>query len=161
MQKECIDFQHIVSYLENSTLLDDKKLANKVDIESNQYALFDGVLYHFYQPHVESLPAAQRLVRLLALLGALRQDVLRSFHDSHACSGHLGVQKTFAAIRERYFFPGMYQVIHDYVTTCDLCQRMKVDRKKQPPPLTPMPIDDDVFTRWHMDILGPLPKVRG
>ena len=161
LQKECIDFQHIFRYLENNTLPDDKKLANKVVIESNQYALFDGVLYHFYQPRVKSLPAAQRLVRQLALPGALRQDVLRSFHDSHAGGGHLGVQKTFAAIRERYFFPGMYQVIHDYVTTCDLCQRMKVDRKKQPPPLTPMPIADDVFTRWHMDILGPLPKVRG
>ena len=97
----------------------------------------------------------------LALRGALRQDVLHSFHDSHAPGGHLGVQKTFAAIRERYFFSGMYQVIHDYVTTCDLCQRMKVDRKKQLPPLTHMPIADDVFTRLHMDILGPLPKVPG
>ena len=114
LQKECIDFQHIFSYLENNTLPDDKKLANKVVIESNQYALFDGVLYHFYQPRVKSLPAAQWLVRQLALLGALRQDVLHSFHDSHARSGHLGVQKTFAPIRERYFFPGMYQVIHDF-----------------------------------------------
>ena len=52
LQKECIDFQHIFSYLENNTLPDDKKLANKVVKESNQYALFDGVLYHFYQPPV-------------------------------------------------------------------------------------------------------------
>ena len=55
----------------------------------------------------------------------------------------------------------MYKVIHDYVTTCDLCQRMKVDRKKQPPPPTHMPISDDVFPRLYMDILGPLPKVPG
>ena len=54
----------------------------------------------------------------------------------------------------------MYQIISKYVTTCDLCQRMETDRKRQPPPLTPMPVED-VFSRWHMDILGPLPKVNG
>ena len=67
------------------------------------------------------------------------------------------MQKTFADMRERYYFPGMYQIISDYVTTCDLCQRMKVDRRKHKPPLTSMPIAD-VFSRWQMDILGPLPK---
>ena len=161
LQKQCKDFCHIFNYLENNTLPDDKKLAHKTVIESDQYALLDGVLYHLYQPRVKNLNGPQRLIRQLALPGPSRPDVLRSFHDSHAGGGHLGVQKTFAAIRERYFFPGMYQIIHDYVTTCDLCQRMKVDRKKRPPPLTPMPIADDVFSRWHMDILGPLPKAKG
>lgn len=161
LQRECLDFKHIFEYLENDALPNDKKLGNKIVIESSQYGLLNGVLYHFYQPRVKGLPAAQRLVRQLALPGPVREDVLRSFHDSHAGGGHLGVQKTFAAIRERYFFPAMYQIIHDYVTTCDQCQRMKVDRKKQPPPLTPLPIADEVFSRWHMDILGPLPKARG
>ena len=160
LPKECVDFRDIFKYLENGTLPDDKKLANKVMLESNQYALLHGVLYHFYQPRVKNMQTPQRLVRQLALPGPCREDVLLSFHDSHAGGGHLGVQKTFAAIRERYYFPGMYQIIHDYVTTCDLCQRMKVKRKRQPPPLTPMPIAD-VFSRWHMDILGPLPKAKG
>ena len=160
LQKECQDFKYIYEYLASNTLPDDEKLAHTVVIESSQYALLDGYLYHFYQPRVKGLPAAQRLVRQLALPGPCRPDVLRSFHDSHAGGGHLGIQKTFAAIRERYYFPGMYQIISKYVTTCDLCQRMKTDRKRQPPPLTPMPVED-VFSRWHMDILGPLPKVNG
>ena len=32
------------------------------------------------------------------------------------------------------------------VTSSDLCWHMKVDRKKKSPPLTHMPIADDVFT---------------
>ena len=146
LQKECQDFKHIYEYLASHTLPNDKKLAHTVVVESSQYALLDGFLYHFYQPRVKGLPAAQRLVRQLALPGPCRPDVLRSFHDSHAGGGHLGIQKTFATIRER----------------CDLClcQRMKTDRKRQPPPLNPMPVKD-VFRRRHMDILGPLPKVNG
>ncbi|MEW8546122.1 MAG: reverse transcriptase domain-containing protein [Candidatus Thiodiazotropha sp.] len=160
LQRECPDFRHIFLYLENKTLPEDKKLAHTTVIEADQYALYNGVLYHHYQPRVKGLPTSQRLVRQIAVPGPCREDLLKSFHDSHAGGGHLGVQKTFAAIRERYYFPGMYQIISDYVTTCDLCQRMKVDRRKHQPPLTSMPIAD-VFSRWHMDILGPLPKARG
>ena len=130
LQRECQDFRHIFEYLETGKLPDDKQLVHRVVVESDQYALFNGVLYHFYQPRVKGLPAAQRLVRQLALPGPCRQDVLRSFHDSHAGWGHLGVQKTFTAIRERYFFPGMYQIIAKYLTTCDQCQHNKVDRKQ-------------------------------
>ena len=160
LQKERPDFKHIYEYLTSQTLPVVKKLTHTVVIESSQYALHDGVLYHFYQPRVKGLPAEQWLVRQLALPGLCRQDVLRSFHDSHAGGGHLGIQKTFAAIRERYYFPGMCQIFSTYVTTCDLCQRIKTDRKRQPPPLTPMPVED-VFSRWHMNIHGPLPKVNG
>ena len=160
LQKECQNFKHIYEYLSSKTLPEDEKLARTVVVESSQYALLDDYLYYFYQPRAKGLPSSQRLVRQLALPGPCQPDVLRSFHDSHAGGGHLGIQKTFAAIRERYYFPGMYQIISMYVTTCDLCQRMKIDRKRQLPPLTPMPVED-VFSRWHMDILGPLPKVNG
>ena len=54
LQKECVDFRDIFKYLENGTLPDDKKLANRVILESNQYAVLHGVLYHFYQPRVKN-----------------------------------------------------------------------------------------------------------
>ena len=160
LQRVCPDFKHIFLYLENRTLPEEKTLAHTTVIEADQYSLYNGVLFHHYQPRVKGLPTSQRLVRQLAVPGPCREDLLKSYHDSHARGGHLGVQKTFTAMRERYYFPGMYQIISDYVTICDLCQRMKVDRRQHQPPLTSMPIAD-VFSRWHMDILGPLPKARG
>ncbi|MES9902576.1 MAG: integrase zinc binding domain-containing protein, partial [Sedimenticola sp.] len=143
--------------MEKREVPDDSKRANAVTAEAGQYAMLNGVLYHFYQPRSKGVPVEQRTVKQVALPQVLRSDVLKSFHDCHAGGGHLGITKTHAAIREKYYFPGMYQVIHDYVTTCDQCQRMKTIRRKLPPPLTSMPISD-VFDRWHMDILGPLPK---
>ncbi|VDI72785.1 Hypothetical predicted protein [Mytilus galloprovincialis] len=49
-QKECHDFKHIYGYLETGVLPEDKKLATKVFLEASQYALLDGILFHFYQP---------------------------------------------------------------------------------------------------------------
>ena len=110
LQKEHLFPIHF-SYFENNTVADDK-LAHKV-IESDQFELFNGVLCHFYQSYVKSLPAAQRLVHQLAIPDLFRQNVHGSYHDSHASDGHLGVQKLFAASRECYILPGMYPLKYD------------------------------------------------
>ena len=81
LQKECSDFQDILKHFESNTLPDDKKLATKVVIEANQYVFFfllNGALDHLYQPRVKGLPAAQRLIRQLALPRHCRQDILKS-----------------------------------------------------------------------------------
>ena len=62
-------------------------------------------------------------------------------------------------MRLKYWWPKMYQSITDYVSACDTCQRIKVDRHRRPPPLHPLPVED-TFARIHIDILGPLPKTK-
>ncbi|CAC5426085.1 unnamed protein product [Mytilus coruscus] len=46
----------------------------------------------------------------------------------------------------------MYTDIKTYIKTCEICQRSKRDTHSHPVPLKPMPIEE-VFSRWHMDIL--------
>ena len=53
----------------------------------------------------------------------------------------------------------MYQNITDYVSTCDTCQKAKVERNRHPVPLNPLPVED-VFARVHIDILCSLPKTK-
>eukprot|EP00731_Ephydatia_muelleri_P025835 Em0017g918a len=50
---------------------------------------------------------------------------LRSYilDELHSKSGHLGAFKTFKKIKERYFWPGYEQEIHEAVQRCDICQR--------------------------------------
>ena len=110
LQKEYLFPIHF-NYFENNTVADNK-LAHKV-IASDQFELFNGVLCQFYQSYVKSLPAAQWPVHQLAIPDPFRQNVLGSYHDFHAGGGHLGVQKLFAARRECYILPGMYQLKHD------------------------------------------------
>ena len=49
----------------------------------------------------------------------------------------------------------MYSDIETYVKTCEECQKSKRDIHGKKALLTPMPIED-VFSRLHMDILGPI-----
>lgn len=73
--------------------------------------------------------------------------------------GHFGVKRTFAAIEQKHWWPKMYQQIKDYVSTCDACQRAKVERNRHSVPLNPLPVED-VCSRVHIDILCSLPKTK-
>ena len=85
---------------------------------------------------------------------------MAAYHDCKAGGGHFGVKKTFAAIKQKYWWPKMYQNITDYVSTCDTCQRATVERNRHPVPLNHLPFD--VFARGHIDIhvLCSLPKTK-
>ncbi|VDI78894.1 Hypothetical predicted protein [Mytilus galloprovincialis] len=50
----------------------------------------------------------------------------------------------------------MYEDIRQYVKTCEVCQQSKRNYGAKRPPLKPQ-ISDDIFSRWHMDILSGLP----
>jgi hypothetical protein len=141
-QRLCPQISPIIEFLENGTLPVDPTVAKKVANVANQYEMLNGVLYHFYQPRRKQSPKDERLIRQLAIPMEMRSAVLRSFHDSVAGGAHLGLQRTFAAIRLRYYFPGMYQFIHDYIQSCTECQQAKSSRHPHPAPLTSMPVQD-------------------
>ena len=123
-------------------------------IESDQYMLDEGILYHLYNPRTRAVPRDQTLIRQLAVPTGWREDVLKSYHDSLFGGGHQGFDRTYAAIKLKYYWPKMYVAIQDYVKSCDLCQRAKRHFHAHPAPLQNMLIAGR-FDRWHMDILGP------
>ena len=159
LQKKCTDFQVIYDYLAERKLPDDATLARNTTWESDQYMLADRVLYHYYQPRMKKANRSEGSIIQVALPKALRLDVLKSYHDSIAGGGHLGIQKTFESIRQKFYWPHMYQDIQDYVLSCDICQKVKVDRRQPRVPMTNMPITD-TFDSWHIDFLGPLPRTQ-
>ena len=158
LQKKCTDFQVIYDYLAELKLPDDATLAWNTTWESDQYMLADRVPYHYYQPRMKKANRSEGSIIQVALPKALRLDVLKS-NDSIAGGGHLGIQNTFESIRQKFYWPHMYQDIQDYVLSCDICQKVKVDRRQPRLPMTNMPITD-TFDSWHIDFLGPLPRTQ-
>lgn len=73
-------------------------------------------------------------------------------------SGHLGVTKTLARIKQSmYYWPGLQQVFHQYIASCDACSRQKNPILKR---LAPMQIlaSGVPMERLASDILCELPE---
>src|ERR1044072_95584 len=80
------------------------------------------------------------------------EPILYLFHDD-PISGHLGYKIMFNKIKQRYFWPGMYNEIEAYMKSCYQCQLRGPQKKNNP--LNPI-IPTGPFERIGIDIVGPL-----
>ncbi|GAW08899.1 reverse transcriptase-RNase H-integrase [Lentinula edodes] len=91
--------------------------------------------------------------------GNIREELFRLAHDN---LGHFGFDKSYASLRECYYWPHMRRDLEkSYVPACDECQRNKSSTQKKPGPLHPLPIPDRRFSSVAMDFIGPLPEDDG
>lgn len=72
-----------------------------------------------------------------------RERVLRSLHDDH---GHLGAEKTFKLVRDRFYWPGMRAEVEGYCHSCLRC----IQRKTLPARAAPL---------GHLQSQGPMDLV--
>ena len=86
----------------------------------------------------------------------LRQEIMEQYHD-HKLAGHLGVIKTLANIRNKYFWPRMASEVKIHVLNCLTCAKRKASGACKAP-LQPIPISDYIWERLAMDIVGPVPE---
>lgn len=74
----------------------------------------------------------------------------------------LGVDKSYGALRDSFFWPGMLiSLALYYVPGCPDCQRFKAARRKPSGPLHPLPVPDHRAASIAMDFVGPLPEDDG
>jgi hypothetical protein len=80
-------------------------------------------------------------------------------HEAHDVlyRGHLGVTKTLHAVRSRYFWPHMQDMINEYVTTCPSCQAAKAKPIKQNGLLQPLEIPTRPWSHVSVDLITGLP----
>ncbi|KAE8983806.1 hypothetical protein PR001_g23353 [Phytophthora rubi] len=86
----------------------------------------------------------------------LRARLVHEYHDAPA-GGHLGREKTFAALSRDFFWPRMYKWIRKWVRSCEICQRVKPAASKQDP-LRPLPIATSAWRSVSMDFIFGLPR---
>jgi hypothetical protein len=114
--------------------------------EKKRHIFFDDVLYFI------STPEDNPHVRLF-VPKQLRNIVLSQYHDDN---GHLGMDKTYDTIGVKYYWPGMFLEIHEYISGCTACQARVLKTKK--PPLSMTDFAPYPFAKISMDISGPYPK---
>lgn len=115
-----------------------------------QLVLIDGLLYRAYLVNESSVLRHQ-----LVIPKALREIILAELH-SGSVGGHLGREKMLLLLKERYYWPGHYLDVTDWIAKCEPCTTRKSPHRKQKAPLKrirsgyPMQL-------VAVDIMGPLP----
>ncbi|KAG2801633.1 hypothetical protein PC116_g20781 [Phytophthora cactorum] len=80
----------------------------------------------------------------------LRTRTIHEFHD--VLGGHLGRQKTFAAMSRDFYWPYMYKRVRKWVRTCEICQRVKPFPSSQAP-LRHLPVATEAWRSVSMDFI--------
>ena len=104
----------------------------------------DGILLHkniFFVPNVQDL----------------KRMILHEMHNV-PYAGHLGYQKTVAAIKSHYFWPGMKREIVEYIARCMECQKVKVENRHLAGLLQPLPIPEWKWEVVTMDFITEFPR---
>ncbi len=70
--------------------------------------------------------------------------------------GHLGMKKTIARVKQRYFWSGITADVRSCVRSCNQCEKRKSPPKKRVAPLQQYHVGG-TMERVAMDLMGPLP----
>lgn len=80
-----------------------------------QLMISDGVLCRRFES-----PDGSSSVTQIIIPAALREEILTDLHEG-TLGGHLGVDKTLAHLKERYYWPGHYNDVRDWCQNCGTC----------------------------------------
>jgi len=152
-QQSCLELSPMYSYFETDSLPSDSESARKLLLQADQYTLDDGILFHLYQPRARDIGQVRPIIKQIAVPVALREEVLQSVHDHLA---HGGQDRTYLALRARFYWKNMYADSKLYVSSCVTCQQCKRPQAATKAPLHPLPVSE-IFQRIHIDFAGPLP----
>ena len=115
--------------------------------------LHKGILYRKILLHEPRLGPNDRLC-----IPEQLQDKALYWAHAHDSVGHLGIGATQKRIRARFFFPGMYNKVENYVLGCHKClqKRGAPGRLNLPPRHTQRGFPG---ARWSLDLVGPMARI--
>lgn len=87
----------------------------------------------------------------------LRLEAMQCEHDAPT-AGHLGQKKTYQLVRRHYYWPTIKDDVKDFVSTCDMCARIKARRHAPYGELKSLPVPPYPWSSISMDLIEFLPK---
>jgi len=99
----CSDFSRIYTYLNQGTLHSNDEIARKTVIESQDYELNDGVLYHLYTPRIKRIDRALATISQNCVPNQYRGQVALELHTNNM---HIGFDRLYNTVRARFYWLG-------------------------------------------------------
>ena len=136
----------LIAYLQSGTLPDGKDAARKLKVQASRFVLIRDVLYK---------KGFSRLY--LRCLSHNEADyVMREVHEG-ICRNHSRARSlVHKLIRAGYYWPTMFKDAQAYVKACNKCQRFSNFIRQPSEKLIPM-TTPWLFAQWGLDIMGPFP----
>ena len=154
LQRTCPEFRQIMAYIEKGILPTNAHEARSVIAKSETYEMIDNRLHHIWEPKDRHLIELKPRINQLCIPRSLREEIIQGYHHNNC---HVGFDRTYASIKESYYWPNLYTDVYNVINGCENCQRSKKLPNKKVKPLDPTkPVQ--VMDRINIDIIGPLPQ---
>lgn len=114
--------------------------------EEQKFLEIEGLLYYLAYGDSES-PRLR-----LYVPQELEEFTLKQYHGN---LGHMAVDKTYDAIRQKYYIPNLYKKLIRYIEQCIICQTRS--SRKSHPPVQETEIPPYPFANIALDLSGPYP----
>ena len=95
----------------------------------------------------------------LCITQGMRQKIMDECH-APPYARHRGIASTTQAMERYFFWPRMRKDLHQFVTECLTCQKVKYNRHKTPGLLVPLPVLEAPWESISMDFVFELPRSR-
>ena len=140
-------FKDIVKYLEKDYCRYVGKAQTVFKMQCEDYVLVNGVLFKIrYGKEDKGEPSL-----VLCIPEKYIPTVLYQYHTP-LLAGHPGVIKLYDTIKQRYYFPGMFNLVREFVECCLECQSMKGKTDGPRIQCARIPLDTRTMARMSMDI---------
>ena len=140
-------FKDIVKYLEKDYCRYVGKAQTVFKMQCEDYVLVNGVLFKIrYGKEDKGEPSL-----VLCIPEKYIPTVLYQYHTP-LLAGHPGVIKLYDTIKQRYYFPGMFNLVREFVECCLECQSMKGKTDGPKIQCARIPLNTRTMARMSMDI---------
>ena len=140
-------FKDIVKYLEKDYCRYVGKAQTVFKMQCEDYVLVNGVLFKIrYGKEDKGEPSL-----VLCIPEKYIPTVLYQYHTP-LLAGHPGAIKLYDTIKQRYYFPGMFNLVREFVECCLECQSMKGKTDGPKIQYARIPLDTRTMARMSMDI---------
>jgi len=113
----------------------------------HRYKLSDGILFKLDSKPRICVPRVPLTI----------QKILEETHDTKT-AGHLGFEKTYAAVSESFYWPKMDKSVRSFVRSCTSCQRNKPANSLSPGLAFPLDVPEKPWQEISLDFVGPFPE---
>ena len=158
-QREDPDFKHIYAYIRLGILPDKKNQQRKILSQCEHFAMADDILFKI-DVAVDHATGKQYLRKRVCIPEKFVPYLLHIYHES-LLSCHVGIEKTYMNLKERFYIKHLVQRVTDWIRSCCVCQSIKQDKTEPRIMEGRFPTSYNPFEEISIDIKYMIPGVNG